>query len=126
MLEVSCLALVWELFLAGIFGLGAVWGYLRLVWKSPGPFLVRVVLELWMFSACFWPAQGFGNNARWFRWKFGQTDLHVCLQKHTISIYVCLEGLGFRVVGLFPEGPHIQPLGKLGLGFRVWGLGFGV
>ena len=32
-----------------------------------------------------------------FLWKFGQTDLHVCLRKHTISIYFCLEGLGFRI-----------------------------
>ena len=54
---------------------------------------------LWMFSASFWPEQGLGNSARWFIWKFGQTDWHVCLRKHTISIYFCLEGLGFRVLG---------------------------
>ena len=52
-----------------------------------------------MFSVCFWPEQGFGNSAKWFIWKFGQTDLHVCLRKHTISVYFCLEGLGFRVLG---------------------------
>ena len=51
---------------------------------------------LWMFSACL-PEQGFGNSTKWFVWKFGRTDLHVCLRKHTISIYFCLEGLGFGV-----------------------------
>ena len=34
---------------------------------------------LWMFSPCFWPEQGFGNSAKWFIWKFGQTNLQVCL-----------------------------------------------
>ena len=50
-----------------------------------------------MFSACFWQEQGFRSSAKWFIYKFGQTDLHVFLRKHTISIYFCLEGLGFRV-----------------------------
>ena len=27
-------------------------------------------------------------------------DLHVCLRKHTFSIYLCVEGLGFRGFGL--------------------------
>ena len=72
-------------------------------------FLSGLVLELPLpmcgrspegLSGCLALAFGrskFGNSAKWFIWKFGQRDLHVCLRMHTISIYFCLEGLGFRV-----------------------------
>ena len=46
-------------------------------------------------SGCL--ALAFGRNRDLGTADFGQTKKHVCLRKHTISIYFSLEGLGFRV-----------------------------
>ena len=76
-------------------------GVLVPFWASFGASPPDVRVEsggaLWMFSACFWPEQGFGNSAHGSYGNLGkQTCMSACESIQFLFIFV-LRGLGFRV-----------------------------